>query len=127
MAFHCTIDVPRKLAICTLSGSVTSAEIAEATEAMYRDPGWQLGFDLLYDGTRITELLFEKDGLQTIASTHAAHAELAGPGVNVILVSRALDHAMAQMYAQMTKNQRRTTYVCQSAAEAWRRLGRERF
>ena len=38
MAYRWTIDVSRRLALVTLSGSVTGSEVVEAIRAVYGDP-----------------------------------------------------------------------------------------
>jgi hypothetical protein len=118
-----TIDPSRHAAMVTLSGTIRGSDLAAAMETVYNDPLWQPGFSLLWGGTTITELLFEKNDLPRLVDVNRRHAARAGIVREVIIVGRQLDRAMAEMYAMLMKHEGRTVHVCDSEAEAWTWLG----
>lgn len=105
-----------------MSGRVHGTDIAETVSAIYYDPAWQPGMNILYDARGITELLMDHEDIPRIVAAQHEHAARAGQGVDVILVSRALDFAMAQMYEKMARGAVRQTYVTKSEEEALRIL-----
>jgi hypothetical protein len=122
IAFRVAVDPSRRLATVTFTGTLTGNEIARAIESVYQDPAWQRGFDVLYDGTAVTELLLERTDQKWFVALQREYASVAGSGVDVILVSRELDRVMAEIYATMMKGEARKTYVCGSRVDAQRIL-----
>jgi hypothetical protein len=118
MPFSYAIDAKKQLATGTFSGSVEGAEIASVFRAVYTDVAWQPGFDTLWDCTGITQLLLGPADLASIVAVHREFSSVAGTGLEIIVVSRSLDHVMAKIYSVMMKNQARRVRVCQSVAEA---------
>jgi hypothetical protein len=117
------IDITARLATVTLAETVRGADIASALETVFRDSSWQPGFDLLWQASGITELLFERDDLPGMIALQRRFAARAGGGREVILVSRSLDEDMAKMYALMLRNEGKKVSVCRSMADAVRLLG----
>jgi hypothetical protein len=126
MPLHYVIDHARGLVTVTMSETVTGAQVGTAIEAIYGDPAWRPGYDVLWDGTGITQLLFEKSDLPTFVALQRDYAELAGHGRDVILVIRALDFVMAKTYALMMRSAPRPVYVFKSLTEAREILERPR-
>jgi hypothetical protein len=124
VAFSYVIDRAKHLATGTFSGSVTGAAIATAMQTVYVDAAWQPGFDTLWECTGITELLLGPDDLASLVALHRDFGEVAGTGLEIIVVSRSLDHLMAKIYAAMMRNQARRVRVCRSVAEAAEHLDR---
>ena len=118
--FPCTIDPAARLATVRLSGSVRGPDIAAAYAAIYRDPAFGPRFDLLWDGTAVTELLFDLDDLPSFVRLHSEFGEVASSGRDIILVTRPMDKMMADMYAAMMKKQNREVHVCTSRQEVER-------
>jgi hypothetical protein len=112
-----SIDDSRRLVTVPLSGSVHGASIAATYAAIYSDPGCGVGFDILWDGSTITELMFERDDLPSFVRLNQEFSALASSGRDIILVARSLDKAMADMYAVMMRGQRRAVHVCLSMQE----------
>jgi hypothetical protein len=125
MPFPYVIDADAGIATVTLSGTVQGRDIAETMESVFRAFDWRPGFDILWDGSQITELLFEKDDLPSFVRVQQAFAHAAGDGCDIILVARKLDDVMAQMYTVLMRNQRRKVHVCRSASEARAIIGRD--
>jgi hypothetical protein len=116
--FPYTIDGVRPLVIVQMSGTVHGAQIAATYRAIYGDPGFGPGFDVLWDATAITELLFEPADLGSFVRLHEDFGDLASSGRDIIVVKRPLDNAMADMYLVMMKKQHRAVHVCRSRSEA---------
>ena len=124
MAFSYAIDSANRLATGTFSGSVSGREIASAFRTVYDDIAWQPDFDTVWECSGITELLLERNDLATLVALHREHVARAGTGLEIIVVTRALDRAMAKVYAVMMRNQPRRVRVCRSVAEAAQLLDR---
>jgi hypothetical protein len=124
MAFSYLIDSANRLATGTLSGSVSGAEIASGVRAVYHDPAWQAGFDMLWEATGIQELLIERHDLGDLVKLHREFAVRAGTGMEIIVVTRSIDRVMAKVYSVMMRNEARRVRVCRSVAEAAQLLGR---
>jgi hypothetical protein len=124
MAFSYLIDSANRLATGTLSGSVSGAEIASGMRAVYHDPAWQSGFDMLWEATGIQELLIERHDLGDLVKLHREFAVRAGTGMEIIVVTRSIDRVMAKVYSVMMRNEARRVRVCRSVAEAAQFLGR---
>ena len=124
MAFSLVISDANRLAAGTLSGSVRGSDIAAAIQTLYDDPAWQPGFDTFWDCSGITELLFEREDLPNIVALQHASSGRAGTGIEVILVERMLDDAMASMYAAVMRTKVRAVHICRSVGEAERLLAR---
>lgn len=122
MAFPYRVEPQRHLVRVTLSGMVRGAELAATVAAVYEDPSWQYGFDTLWDGAAISVLLLDEGDLPGFVSLQREYARVAGPGRDVIVVTRELDALMARIYAAMARKELRQTHVCASEAEAWQIL-----
>jgi hypothetical protein len=116
--FPYTIDGVLPLVIVLMSGTVHGAQIAATYRTMYRDPGFGPRFDVLWDATAITELLFEPDDLGSFVRLHEEFGDVASSGRDILVVRRPLDKAMADVYLVMMKKQPRAVHVCRSRSEA---------
>ncbi len=123
MACPYTIDAQRNVVRIVATGPVHGAHLAETIVAIHEDPQWQYGFDTFWDGSQVTELHLKRGDLSRILQLRQQYAPIAGPGRDIVLVRRALDHIMARIYATMARGSHRETHVCRSAAEAWAILG----
>ena len=124
VAFSYAIDSAKQFATGTFSGSVTGAAIASAMRTVYEDVEWRPGFDTLWECTGITELLLGRHDLASLVALHREFGVAAGTGLEIIVVSRSLDHVMAKVYGVMMRNQARRVHVCRSVAEAAELLDR---
>jgi hypothetical protein len=61
--------------------------------------------------------MFERDDLPSFVRLNHEFSSLARSGRDIILVTRSLDKAMADMYAVMMRAERRAVHVCQSMGE----------
>ena len=126
MVFPYSLDNARRVAIVTFSGTVRGHDIADTMDMLYRDPAWQYGFDTLWDGTNVTELLFEKDDLPGFVALQQRYVTVSGPGRDIVVAIRPIDQMIAQIYVAMSKKLIRHGYACRSASEAWEILRRAR-
>jgi hypothetical protein len=115
--FPYSVDESKRLVTVPIFGSVHGTQIAATYTAIYSDPAYKSGFDILWDGSTITELLFERDDLPSFVRLNKEFSNLASAGRDIILVARMLDKAMADMYAVMMRSQRRAIHVCLSMDE----------
>jgi hypothetical protein len=119
-----TIDPVKRLAHVTLSGSVTGMDVAAELVALYNDPQWRHGFDTLWDGSGITELLFALDDTAKFRQINRDLAPITGPGIDVVLVVRPVDQAAARVYQTLSRDEVRKSYVVGTMEEARAVLGR---
>lgn len=118
------IDSGNRLATGTLSGIVHGSDIASGIKAVYEDPAWQPGFDTVWDSTGIEQLLLQLGDLPSFVALHRDYVTRSGTGKEIIIVSRAIDTAMAKTYAVMMRNAARAVHVCHSRTQAAQILGR---
>ena len=118
MCFPYFIDVPRRIAVVTLSGTVHGEDIAQTVRELYRDPLWQRGFDALWDGRGITDLRLERTDVCGFARLQRQFADVAAEGEDVLLMERIFDYAMASFYESLASRGPRPARVCRSEAEA---------
>ena len=124
MIFTYAIDPALAAAVVSMPSSVHARDIAETISAVYLDPHWRPGFSTLWDGLAITELHMEWSDLSALVHVQRDHEHLAGAGVDVIVVTRAVDRSLASAYALLAKAGPRRTRVVGSMAEAMSVLGR---
>jgi hypothetical protein len=122
-AYPYRIDPSRRLVTATMSGSVPGTRIAATIAAIYGDPACGPGFDILWDFSTITALMFERDDLPSFVRLNQESSHLSQSGRDIILVTRRLDKDMADMYAVMMRAQRRAVHVCLSMGEVTHILG----
>jgi hypothetical protein len=124
VAFRYRFDPDRSAVLLTFTGSVSGDELARATRAIYADDGWRFGLDAIWDFTRITELVLEWEDLQRLVDLDREHADVAGPGHDVLVVARSLDEVIGEAYTYLSRSGPRQSSLCHSIAEAWAVLGR---
>ncbi len=117
MIFCYDIDSLRHRATVELSGSVHGSDIAETLRALYCDPRWRPGFDTVWDASGTTELFIDMNDLAYLARLHIEYKEISGGGRDVILAVRAVDIAMAQIYAFHAKGGPRRAYIVSRESE----------
>ncbi|HTV01955.1 MAG TPA: hypothetical protein VMF13_15510 [Luteitalea sp.] len=127
MAFTYHIDPVRRVAMATVSGTVTGAELADATRTIYRDAAWGTGFDVMWDFRGLTELLIERDDMQALVDldNDDQFRTLAAGGRDVFIVARELDYAMGRVYAAFAREGPRQSHLVRTLREAWATLGLE--
>jgi hypothetical protein len=125
MAYPYTIHSERRLARVTLPDSVVGSEIASTMLALYADPEWQPGFDVVWDGREIAELFLEPGDQLGFVRLIEDNLQRAGRGVDVIVVTRALDVAMANVYRGFARRGPRAAHVCSTEGEAAALLERD--
>jgi hypothetical protein len=122
VVFPYQLSAAGKAAVVTLAGTVRGHDVAETLEALWTDPAWQYGIDTVWDGTNITELLFEKDDLPGLVRLQGRLAARCGPGRDIVVAIRPIDRIMAQIYGVLSKGLPRTGHLARSVSEAWEML-----
>ena len=125
MASSYRIEPARRVAMATVSGTVTGAELADATRTLYRDAAWGTGFDVVWDFRGLTELLIEVDDMQALVDldNDEQFRALATGGRDVFVVARDLDYAMGRVYAAFAREGPRQSHLVRTLREAWATLG----
>ena len=116
-AYAYSIDESTRLVTVPVSGTVYGRQIAATYAVIFRDPACGPCFDILWDGSAITELIFERDDMPSFVRLNQEFSNFANSGRDLILVARSLDKAMADMYAVMMRAQHRAVHVCLSMGE----------
>jgi hypothetical protein len=126
VVFPYQIDAVRGVATITTLPTVHAADLADTLNTLYLDQHWQAGFNTIWDGTRIREVHVEWSDLQGLFRIQQDHEHLSGPGVDVIVVIRAVDRNLARAYAIIAKTGARRIHIVDSMAEALVVLEKER-
>ena len=106
----------------TVSGRVSGTDIATTIRAIYDDLQWQAGFGVVWDGSGVTELLFERGDVAGLIEVQRSFRDRAGSGRDVIITHRPLDEAVAKTYILLAKDVR-PTILAKSRWEALTALG----
>jgi hypothetical protein len=114
-------DAARRVVIVTALGRVTGHQIADTLQAVYNDPNWQSGYDVIWDGSGITELVMEPPDIPALVALQRDLAPRAGQGRDVIIAHRAIDDMMAQIYIMAARSVR-PAQLARSLSEAFRIL-----
>ena len=97
-------------------------KIADTIRAIYEDPHWQEGFGVVWDGSGVTELLFDRGDVAGLIEVQRSFSGRAGSGRDVIITHRPLDEAVAKTYILLAKDAR-PTMLAKSRWEALTALG----
>ena len=125
MEFPYLINPERRFVQAVLTGSVTLSDLGQTIAAMHGDAAWRPGFDIVWNcaGAR---LQLDQEDVERLAAIRRERLRSAGPGRDVIVVTRVLDHGMARFYAAMRKHPHRRTHLCASESRAFEILARSR-
>ena len=126
MAHQYRIDGEQRLALVTVSGSISGTQLARLTRTLYEEPAWEAGYDAIWDFTGITELLLEKNDITDLIDVDQEYAHISAGGRDVFIVSRDLDYAMGRIHSAFARKGPRESHVCRSMDEAFALLGRTR-
>ena len=108
------IDGERRSVQVMFPSTASGRDIALTVEALYRDAGWQPGFDVIWNCASASELIFEAADIEALVSVRRAMADAGGTGRDIIIIKRILDDGMARMYAAMRTSDRLRTQLCAS-------------
>ena len=122
MPFPYVVDPEHRVVRVRMEGRVTGPPVAETISAIYHDARWQKGFYILWHARGITELILEPGDQPGFVELQRTLGPLAGNGRDVILVSRAIDAAMAAAYKHMARPVREV-HVVRTDEEARTILG----
>jgi len=121
MALPYVVDAARRPAIVTSPGRVTGRDIATTIQALYEDPSWEPGYNVIWDASGNTELLMESEDIQGFVALQRDFLPVAGEGRDVVIAHRAIDETMVRIYILAAKAVR-PTYLARSLDEALRIL-----
>ena len=121
MAFTLHIDRATRRALGVLSGSVTGHEFAEAMDALYHDPAWSPGFEVLWDFTAVRELLVDRQGVETIVAAARACRPRMGVGRTAIAIPNEMHQTIASLVVYKTRGEGRDRRIfdTRATADAW--------
>lgn len=109
----------QRVVIVTMSGVVTGADIAQTIPAIYTHADWQPGFNILWEGSLVTQLQIEREDLPGLVEVQLSFAGRAGRGRDVIVTDRVIGEMMGNMYMYVRLVQRvRPTSIATSVEEA---------
>ena len=118
MAYTCAVKRRRALGVITLSGSVDDNELVEAMRDLYSSEGWSRGFNILWDGTEIAELVIDQPGLDQIVEETGEFQTRIGPGKSAFVVRRQLDESMTKIILRMTRTPERERRLFRKTKDA---------
>lgn len=124
MAHTIRLDTAERLALVQFSGAVDGPEYLEATRALFATPGWEGGFDAVWDGSRIESNVLKPGDVQALAKSKEAQPPSKRVGRDVVYVRRELDYIGAQLYALVARAHGIKARVCTSVEEVAEALGR---
>lgn len=124
MAFSCTVDARERLGIVRLSGAVDGFQLVETVLALLEDPDWEPGIDVLWDGTRITQLIVSPDELDASARLSKSRIHQLGVGKTAIVIPPHLDDDMAYLFTALAHDPIRDRRVYSSTEQALDWLGK---
>jgi hypothetical protein len=117
VSFPYVIDASIRLATISIVGRVEARDVAETIAAIYEDPEWRAGFNMLWDACDVTDLQMTRSDLPVFVALHREHVAVA-PQLEVILVRRDVDRTLAEMYGLLMRSAVHAVYVVSSEDEA---------
>lgn len=124
MPYSCRIEPEQRLGITTLRGSLTVDDFLEALRALYQHDAWRPGFDALWDGRGVRELVLGEEDVAAIVGRVRQLTDRMGSGRAAFVVPREIDHLIAQLILHLTETERRQRKTFQSMPAALVWLGR---
>ena len=121
MGYTVRIDPERRRGYVEIEGDVTKATVIDVARALFQHEGWVPGFDAVWDGRKITQLLLDEDDVAEIVAQSQALSERMGGGRAAVVVPREVDWIMARLFllrAHHPDRQRRTFHTLEEAM-AW--------
>lgn len=118
MAYSCAIETKRGLGVITLTGSVDDNDLVEAMRDLYSSGGWRRGFNILWDGTGIAELVIDRPGLDQIVEETGEFQNRIGSGKSAFVVRRQLDESMTKIILRMTRTSERERRLFRNTKDA---------
>src|SRR5690606_35011820 len=87
MAFTRTVYEDSHLGLVHVSGAVDVEELLHIMQSLMEDPSWKPGFNVLWDGLRITELVVSDEEMRRVSELSRKRTARLGPGKTAFLVS----------------------------------------
>jgi hypothetical protein len=103
-----------KHAFVEMFGQVNGEDVYRAMAAVYSDPKWKKDFDVAWDLTSVTQLLFEWGDFTQWIELDSDLADLVGSGRDLILVNSDLHASVVQAYALIAARTHRKAEVFRS-------------
>jgi len=91
------IDPVARLGAVAFYGDVMGPELVAAIEALFGDEGWEPGFDALWDGRGVANLIVGPEDIDAVVAANDRLLDRIGEGHAVILTTGAEEYASAFM------------------------------
>ena len=101
------------------TGTITAAELVDATHDLYEDPAWVPGADAIWDFTLVTMVLLEHGDLQALPDLDRAYEAVALGGRDIVIAYRELDYDLARLFQKVAQDSVREVSVVRTLAEAY--------
>ena len=124
MSFTYQIHREQRLAVAVSPAKLTSAEISAGMRQVFGDPAWQPGFDIIWDGRQIEQLLLTPEDIPEIMAVVEELSSRSGTGRSAVVVLRFMDYANARLFSARNRSPRgRNVRLFNTMAEAVTWLG----
>jgi hypothetical protein len=124
MAYQINVDPDARLAVVTFAGTVTGAQLLEATRALFARPDWAHPFDAVWDLWRVTEDILGLGDLEALADLKGTRSVGGDAGLDVILVRREMEYVAARLFERLVRPYGQEVRICRAPAEVAGALGR---
>lgn len=124
MAFTCTVDEQQQLGIARVSGAVDVDELLQVVRTLLDDPAWNKGYDILWEGLRITELVTSLSEMKEVAEASKDSIKGVGAGKTAIVVADDNAEHILYLFAAVARDPERERKVFSSLSDAQDWLGK---
>ena len=104
------IDPASQFAGIHLRGQVNGDDIVASFEAVYGSPDWGLDFDLLWELSDVTSLIFDDDHLARFAQAVRILMPRMGHGHTAVVVRREDDFVLAKLLCALSEKRSERSY-----------------
>jgi hypothetical protein len=124
MAFVCEVDRQQRLGVAQVTGTVDVDQLLQIIHTLLDDPDWEPGYDVLWDGRRITEFFVSEDEMAKVAATGRGRMEQVGGGKTAFVVEPGKVEDLTRLYASLAADPRRERRIFADVPEALDWLGK---
>lgn len=118
-----SVSSEARVGVVVLTGYVTGRGAVRAGRDLLTQPGWEPGFDEVWDFLEAREVDFSPEGLNRLVRAALAHRDRIGPNrVAVVTVREVLD-VLLQLFGVLTADMDRTYQSFRTLGEAAAWLG----
>ncbi|HYE57181.1 MAG TPA: hypothetical protein VD948_01700 [Rhodothermales bacterium] len=100
---------------------MTNATVIDVAHALFQHEGWEPGFDAVWDGRKITQLLLDENDVDEIVAQSQALSGVMRGGRAAVVVPREVDWIMARLFLLRARHpdRERLTFHTLEEAMAW--------